>query len=103
MNTKFCGYLVDGKVLFYRFRGLRLFLHLVTALIGENINESLSLSTGVQQAKDILEGDLHQLFAGFLLGSSQALPLFNQVPYLRLTDTDNRRCLRDREFWFGYF
>ncbi len=26
-----------------------------------------------------------------------------QVSNLRLTDTDNGRCLSDREFWLGYF
>jgi hypothetical protein len=26
-----------------------------------------------------------------------------QIPNLRLTDTDNRCGLRDREFWLGYF
>ena len=73
MNTKFRRDLVDGKVLFNRFRGPRLFLHLVTrVLIGESVNQSLSQSTCVQQAKDILEDDVHRLFAGFLLGSSQA-------------------------------
>jgi len=72
VNTKLRRDLVDGKVLFYRLRGLRLLLHLLTVLIGEIINEPLSLSTCVQRAKDILAGDLRQLFAGFLLGSSQA-------------------------------
>jgi hypothetical protein len=26
-----------------------------------------------------------------------------EVPNLRFTDTNNGRCLSDREFWLGYF
>jgi hypothetical protein len=72
MNAKFRRYLIDGKVLFNRFRRLGLFLHLFTFWFDEHTSESLSQSTAVRQAIDIPEGDLHRLFAGFLPGSSQA-------------------------------
>jgi len=44
-------------------------------LIDDNVNISLSQSTCVQQAGDILEGDLHRLFVGFLLGRHSRLLL----------------------------
>ena len=42
VNTKFRGYLVDGKVLFNRLCGLGLFRHLVRMLDQASVNESLS-------------------------------------------------------------
>ena len=73
VNAEFRGDLVDGKVLFNCFRGLRLLLHTVRVFeSARNVGESLLQSTCVQQARDTLEGDLHRLFADLPLGNSQA-------------------------------
>jgi hypothetical protein len=72
VNTKFRGYLVDEKGCSSAFDGSDFFFICSRFLRGEHVSESLSQSTAVRQAIDIPEGDLHRLFAGFLLGSSHA-------------------------------
>jgi hypothetical protein len=58
VNTKFRGDLIDGKVLFNRFRGLFFICYGVS--ISASFSELLAQSTCVQQARDILEGDFHR-------------------------------------------
>jgi hypothetical protein len=103
VNTKFRGYLVDGKVLFNRSRRLGLLLHLITMSWSGLALMNRFYSRAAFSERQIL---MKVTFTDYSPASYLVVPklaAIYQVPNLRLTNTDNRRCFSDREFWLGYF